>query len=241
MAGGRAVTSPDPTGPDRGRLLILASSSPRRRQLLAELGVPFLVVPVDVPEEPRPGEKPIDLAKRLALSKAEAAQAAGLPDAAELIVGADTVVVDRSQPLGKPATPAEAIAMLRRLRGRVHQVIGGVAVLDRASGRAMVETELTRVRLRAMTDEEIIRYVETGDPLDKAGAYAIQNPEFHPVESIEGCYHNVVGLPLCTLAAVLARFGVAVAAEWQPRGSACQCAQGRTSVRVHLGGRRHTD
>lgn len=205
--------------------LVLASTSPRRRELLARLGLPFVVVPVEVSEAPLPDETPTRLAKRLALAKARAALPK-LPDQSNaLIVGADTIVVYRGQTLGKPNTPADAIATLRRLRGKTHRVISAVAIVDRRTGRSLVRTTTTRVYLRPMTDEEIARYVASGDPLDKAGAYAIQNQPFHPVEWIEGCYSNVVGLPLCTLAEELIRFGARVPEEWRPSGKACACAR----------------
>jgi MAF protein len=203
--------------------LILASSSPRRRELLAEFGIPFSVVAANVPESPLPGEPPEHSAARLALAKAQAVLT-NLPDKpAALVIGADTIVVYRGHPLGKPASPDEAIAMLKRLRGKTHRVISAVAVVDARTGRAVVRTTSTRVHLRPMSDEEIARYVASGDPLDKAGAYAIQNRTFHPVEWIKGCYSNVVGLPLCTLAEELSIFGVNVPAEWGPGGKACQC------------------
>lgn len=206
-------------------MLVLASTSPRRRELLSRFGLPFSVVPVDVPEAPLPGEKPAQTAARLALAKARAAMASLPRPSNALIIGADTIVVYRGRPLGKPETPDAAVAMLDRLRGRTHSVVSAVAVLDTRSERSLVRTETTRVRLRPMSDEEIARYVATGDPLDKAGAYAIQNRTFQPVESIEGCYSNVVGLPLCALAEELSELGVSVPAEWRVRGKACQCAR----------------
>jgi len=205
--------------------LILASSSPRRRELLAEFGIPFSVVAANVPESPLPGESPERSAARLALAKAQAVLANLPGKTSALVIGADTIVVYRGQPLGKPASPDEAIAMLKRLRGKTHRVISAVAVVDTRTGRSVVRTTSTRVHLRPMSDEEIARYVASGDPLDKAGAYAIQNRTFHPVEWIEGCYSNVVGLPLCTLAEELSEFGVNVPAQWQTRGKTCECGR----------------
>lgn len=203
--------------------LILASTSPRRHELLARLGLPFSVVPVDVPEAPLPREKPARTAERLALDKAHAA-AADLPSGANaLVIGADTVVAAAGRALGKPGTPERATAMLRRLRGKTHRVISGVAVVDTRTGRAIDQAAITRVHLRPMSDEEIARYVATGDPLDKAGAYAIQNQVFHPVEWILGCYSNVVGLPLCLLAEEFGELGVQVPSEWRRTGADCQC------------------
>ncbi|MGH2458411.1 MAG: Maf family protein [Chloroflexota bacterium] len=205
--------------------LVLASTSPRRRELLGRLGQPYTVVPIDVDETPLPGERPAQTAERLALAKARAARAALPADVEAVIVGADTIVVHHGHPLGKPETPAEAVGMLQRLRGETHRVISGVAVLDTRTGADRIATATTRVHLRPLTDAEIAAYVATGDPLDKAGAYAIQNREFQPVEWIEGCYSNVVGLPLCTLATELIAFGVEVAPEWQAGSRRCQCAR----------------
>lgn len=215
--------------------LILASASPRRRDLLAEFGLPFTVLPAEIPEIRGPGERPAQLAERLALAKAEAVRdrirASRSPQRPTLVIGADTVVVDGQRVLSKPRDPEDAIRMLRRLQGRSHRVVTAVAVIDVQSGRAMVRSTTTRVWIRPLTAEEIAAYVATGDPLDKAGAYAIQNRAFQPVRQILGCYTNVVGLPLCTLAEVLAAFGVSV--NWPPRTDplACGCralASGRT-------------
>jgi MAF protein len=190
------------------KTLVLASTSPRRRELLAGLGVTFRVEAADVDEAIRAGERPVETARRLALAKARAV-AARLGEATDgLVIGADTVVAMGSRVLGKPASPAEATAMLRELRGKTHRVITGVAIVDPATGRSAVGSETTRVRMRHMTDAEIAAYVASGDPFDKAGGYAIQNRAFHPVESIDGCYNNVVGLPLCCLVKVLRAFGV---------------------------------
>ena len=190
------------------RRLVLASASPRRREILALLGVPFETLAVDVPEQPCLGESAAALAERLAREKAEAA-ARLVPDA--VIVAADTVVVFEGQVLGKPADPATARAMLRQLRGRPHEVMTGVVVLDAAalqgSNRLVSEVVTTRVHMRNFSDTEIDAYVASGDPLDKAGAYGIQHIGFHPVARIEGCYLNVVGLPLCTTIRLLRAVG----------------------------------
>lgn len=203
--------------------LVLASTSPRRRELLGRLGLPFTIVPVAVDEEPLPGESPAHTAERLALAKARAALAVLPPRSESFVVGADTIVVYRGRPLGKPTTAAEAATMLRRLRGKTHRVISGVAVVDSRTGTSRMATATTRVHLRPMTDAEITAYVASGDPLDKAGSYAIQNQDFHPVEWIEGCYSNVVGLPLCELTRLLATFDVKVTPEWQASRGRCQC------------------
>ncbi|HEX5414712.1 MAG TPA: Maf family protein [Chloroflexota bacterium] len=206
--------------------LILASGSPRRRELLAELGLPFRVEVANVSEDRQPGEAPAHLAERLAREKAEAvadrlrAEGVSTPT---YVIGADTVVFNGNWALGKPQNPRDAARMLRNLRGRSHRVVTGVAVVAVQTGRIEEGASTTRVWLRPMTDEEIAAYVATGDPLDKAGAYAIQNREFHPVEKILGCYSNVVGLPLCTLAELLEAFGIQP--RWSPgrRGLECDC------------------
>jgi septum formation protein len=197
--------------------LVLASASPRRRRLFSLLEMPFVAVAADVDEEMEEGESPQRMVCRLSLDKARAV-ALSYPKGP--IVAADTIVVLDGEVLGKPADEAEAVAMLRRLRGRRHTVFSGVTVYCPAAGRACPElvegrgrraiTELVEstVWLRAYTDGEVARYAASGDPLDKAGAYAIQHQSFSPVERIEGCYASVMGLPLCHLAGVLLQLGL---------------------------------
>ncbi|MBM3189185.1 MAG: septum formation protein Maf [Chloroflexi bacterium] len=186
--------------------LILASASPRRRQLLAALGLAFDVVAADVDEAPRDDESPADLARRLALSKAQAV-ASDRP--AALILAADTLVVIDGQVLGKPSSPDEAFEMLARLRNRQHLVISGLAIQSPTPPRQWVEAICTPVLMRDYTDAEIRHYVSTGDPMDKAGAYAIQHDGFRPIARLDGCYTNVMGLPLCHVYRCLEGFGVA--------------------------------
>jgi septum formation protein len=176
--------------------LVLASGSPRRRELLAHLGVPFTVVAADVDETPRPGEGPVELVRRLAAAKAAAVD--GDP-----VLAADTVVELDGEILGKPADAAAARRMLARLSGRSHHVHTGVAL--RAGERLDVEVVTTAVTFAALTPEAIEWYVATGEPLDKAGAYAIQGAGGVFVESIHGSASNVVGLPLATVARLLHR------------------------------------
>lgn len=182
-----------------GPALVLASASPRRRQLLGLLGVPFAVSAVDLDETPRPGEAPDALAARLARAKAHQAARAH-PDRA--VLAADTVVALGTELLGKPADAAEARAMLRLLRGRPHRVLTGLAVVR---DRRLVWEGLTEtaVWMRAYADEEVERYIASGRPFDKAGGYGIQDVDFRPVARITGCYPNVVGLPLCETARAL--------------------------------------
>lgn len=173
--------------------LILASGSPRRRELLAALGLSFTVQPADVDETLLPNEAPEAAALRLATLKAAAA-AVRFPTA--LTLAADTLVISPAQTiLGKPPSPHAATAMLRDLRRREHRVITALTLREAGSMRTM--TALTRVRMRDYSDAEIAAYVASSDPLDKAGGYAIQYQDFKPVAAIEGCYTNVVGLPLC--------------------------------------------
>ncbi|MEK9659124.1 MAG: Maf family nucleotide pyrophosphatase [Chloroflexota bacterium] len=223
--------------------LILASSSPRRVDIMARLGLDALAAPTDVPEptHEHEGADPVALAEARALAKANAA-AAGF--ATGTVIGSDTVVALDGNVLGKPADPTEASAMLKALAGREHKVITAVALVD-AAGRAepLVVHRSTRVRMRAYTAEEMDAYIATGDPFDKAGGYAIQHQGFHPVAEVRGCHLNVVGLPVCALLRALERFGLrphpAPALPW-PELEACpECAK-RAGVpkrrRPHAGG-----
>lgn len=172
--------------------MILASASPRRRELLAALGVTFETRPSDVDETPLPGETPLDTQHRITLLKARAANADH-----DIVIAADTTVLLDGEMLNKPADADEARHMLRRLRGRVHEVQSCVVVKQGAQERMEIASSL--VLMRDYTDEEIEAYIATGDPFDKAGAYAAQHPGFHPVAEIRGCPLNVIGLPLCAL------------------------------------------
>ena len=161
--------------------------------------------PVD--ETPRSGELPSDYVVRLAEAKARAA--AGKAVTEQYVVGADTAVADGSHLFGKPADAADAIHMLRQLRGHSHQVYTGIAVLDLADQSLLTDLCITQVPMRGYADREIEEYVQSGDPLDKAGAYAIQHSGFRPVEDLHGCYASVMGLPLCHLLRLLARMNAA--------------------------------
>ncbi len=168
-------------------------------------------------ESQRPGEMPAAYVLRLAESKARAC--AGLVQADQVILAADTAVVDGIALLGKPRDPAEAIRMLQALRGHSHQVLTGIAVLRPSDGTLVTDLCVTEVPMRAYGDEEIAAYVASGDALDKAGAYAIQSRSFHPVEYMGGCYASVMGLPLCHLTRSLLKLGIVpmtnIAAECQ--------------------------
>jgi septum formation protein len=209
--------------------LVLASASPRRRELLAQAGFTFEVIPANLPELRKPGEDPIRFVTRLAREKAEAiaARHAIAPDT--IILGADTIVVVDEEVLGKPQDAADAARMLRLLSGRTHQVITGVCLAKGrerhsilrdppVSGRAtstavqsgalvskilQCAAEVTFVRFNTLSDREIEEYVATGEPLDKAGAYAIQGRAGRWVPRIHGCYFNVVGLPIALVSSMI--------------------------------------
>lgn len=177
-------------------VLVLASASPRRRELLAQAGIPCEVRPADIDETPLEGEPPGDYVQRLAEAKARAAWSTG-----ETTLGADTTVVIEGEILGKPADAADAARMIRRLAGRGHEVLTGYCLFD---GRlALSGVEVTEVFFRPMTDQEIEEYAHSREPLDKAGGYGIQGLASKYVERIEGCYFNVVGLPVARVYALL--------------------------------------
>ena len=172
-------------------MLVLASASPRRSELLRNAGISFQVEPAHVPEVPLPQETPLAYAQRLAREKALMVFARH-PN--EVVLGADTVVVVDNHLLEKPSDAHDAARMLRLLSGRLHQVITGVCVVARGFERT--EAEITEVSFSPLSDEEIAGYVRTGEPMDKAGAYGIQGIASRWVKGIEGCYFNVVGLPV---------------------------------------------
>jgi septum formation protein len=189
-------------------MLILASQSPRRRELLTQAGYSFEVRPAHIPEEPLAGENPIAYVTRLAREKAEAVFREVTADArlnaeSEIlaVLGADTTVTLDDTILGKPEDAADAARMLKMLSGRTHRVMTGVA-LATADG-VEVAAEVTAVRFLTLSEEEIAGYVATGEPMDKAGAYAIQGYAARWIPRIEGCYFNVVGLPLALVTALL--------------------------------------
>jgi septum formation protein len=195
-------------------LLVLASNSPRRRELLKLGGWRFDARPAEVDERQRSGEVPGAYVLRLAESKARACAASlntvnPLPQKDPIILAADTTVVAGKTILGKPRDAADAVEMLQRLRGRTHQVYTGIAIMRLSDGNLSTDLCVTDVPMRPYTDEEINRYVATGDPLDKAGSYAIQHSEFHPVETLSGCYASVMGLPLCHLTRTLSKLDIA--------------------------------
>jgi septum formation protein len=183
--------------------LILASASPRRSDLLLQAGYRFEVQPSAVPEARRLGENAIRFATRLAQEKAEAVFSQQPSDSSPfLVLGADTVVVVDGDVLGKPADADDATRMLHRLSGRTHQVVTGVAVVWKP-GCAEIAAELTQVTMQTLSTHEIADYVASGEPMDKAGAYAIQGYAARWIPRIRGCYFNVVGLPLALVSSLL--------------------------------------
>ncbi len=208
--------------------LLLASASLRRRQILQLLGLPFTVAALQVDEDAAQQrfQGPSDeLAQWLARHKAAAALK--LPEAeGRLVITADTTVLLNGQILGKPRDEAHARALLLSLRGRWHHVVTGIAVSNKLDGKHRIQAAscITPVLMRAYSKAEIDAYIASADPMDKAGAYGIQNPAFQPTARIDGCYLNVVGLPLCVLVELLADFGVYPSAAIQRqvnRESAC--------------------
>lgn len=199
--------------------LVLASNSPRRRELLGLTEWKFHVHPTEVDENLQQGETPSQYVMRLAEKKAR--MRAESAHAGETILAADTTVSIDGDILGKPLNEGEAAAMLRQLRGRKHQVCTGITVLEKDTGAFIPDICVTEVPMRDYTEEEIMAYVQSGDPLDKAGGYAIQHAGFHPVDSLAGCYASVMGLPLCHLTRSLAKLDIVTSVDI-PR--ACQSA-----------------
>jgi septum formation protein len=189
--------------------LILASASPRRHELLRRLGVPFEIRPSEVDEALAPDEPVAAQVAALARAKAGAVAARLRGEGGEpaVVLAADTLVALDDRPLGKPGSRAEARAMLRALRGRPHAVLTALAAVEVAGDREATATVTSRVVMRDYADREIDAYVATGEPDDKAGAYAVQGAGAALVARVEGCYTNVVGLPLTTTARLLERFG----------------------------------
>ena len=191
-------------------MFVLASKSPRRSELMALTGWSFTVLANPVDESVMAGETPEVYVRRVSLAKALASQISISKDliSEKFILSCDTAVVYDGKILGKPMDFADAIQMLTRLRGCVHQVYSVVTVIGRADESLHQEMCVTDVRMRRYNLEEMLEYVNSGDPMDKAGAYAIQNSHFHPVEEFKGCYANVMGLPLCHLTRLMEKLGV---------------------------------
>lgn len=184
--------------------IILASASPRRAQLLKQIGLDFKVIPSDLPEEIKSDvSSPSEIVKELAAQKAK--HVAGMVSQG-LIIGADTIVVLEGQILGKPSGTEHAIEMLTLLSGKEHSVYTGIALFKIPDEKLMVDYSETKVKFRAFGRDEIISYIATGEPFDKAGSYAIQGKGAVFVDSIKGCYFNIVGLPITKLVKMLGEF-----------------------------------
>ena len=171
-------------------MLVLASNSPRRREILTAAGIPYVIRAPDVAEERRPAERPLDYVRRLAEEKAFAVPME--PD--EIVLAADTIVVVQEYILEKPRDQADALRMLRLLSGQEHQVVTGICL--RTADAKVIDVAVTKVRFVPLTEQELMDYAASGEPMDKAGAYAIQGRASKFIDRIEGCYFNVVGLPI---------------------------------------------
>lgn len=183
--------------------LVLASSSPRRKTMLKQLGLDFDVIPADVDESRHPHESPADYVERVAVDKATAVSAAD-----RVVIAADTAVVHEGKVMGKPAHPEEARAMLRRLQGKDHDVFTGLAVASWVGGPVLHRvTDVTEVSMISMTDDEIADYVGSGEPMGKAGAYALQGAGGRFVKSVNGSSYTVIGLPIHLIAGLLTHAG----------------------------------
>jgi septum formation protein len=205
--------------------LLLASASPRRREIVSLLGLPFITaIASDGEEEAEERYRGPSENLALWLAKHKAAAAMKLPEATgRLVITADTTVLLENEILGKPRNKAHARELLQALRGRWHHVITGVVVCTQSEGQTVMHSEtcITPVLMRNYSDAEIVAYINTGDPMDKAGAYGIQHPTFQPTLRIDGCYFNVVGLPLCILTDLLGEFGVYPALQGVRQGRGC--------------------
>ena len=202
-------------------MLVLASNSPRRRQLISLGGWEPTLISTIVDESTFPSERAEAYVRRLAEMKARAACTIIRQEnlSGSLVIGADTAVVSGDEILGKPADADEAWRMLQNLRGRMHQVFTAVAVLNLATDELSGEVCVTDVPMRDYSNEEVQKYIDSGDPFDKAGAYAIQHPVFKPAQDLHGCYANVMGMPLCHLTRLLASYSV------HPEGDIAQACQ----------------
>lgn len=190
--------------------ILLASASPRRRELIKLLGLPADTTAADIDEVPLPNERAETMAVRLSQAKARAASSFILhaQRSSFILLASDTVVSLDGEPLGKPRDADEARSMLRRLRNRTHQVYTGIALIDTNTDRMVTDLAGSDVQMRGYSDEEIDAYIASGDPFDKAGAYAIQHTGFHPADRFDHCFANVMGLPLCHIVRSLRQLGV---------------------------------
>ena len=210
--------------------LVLASASPRRRELLEAMGLAFSIQPADVPEAPFPDETPLQMVERLSRNKARK-----VADSMEegFVIGGDSTVVHLTESLGKPLDDDDARSMLRRLRGTTHHVSTGLTVVNAATDESRTVSMTSEITLRDFSDEEIEASIATGTPRDKAGAYAVQDTELHPASAWDGCYHNIIGLPTCLLLQVLDEMGFRLPKGWQlPESAKCDPGCPTTAVEV---------
>ena len=200
--------------------IFLASNSPRRKELLGLTDLEFRVAPAHIDETPETGETAEAYVRRLAIAKVTSASKML---ESGIVIAADTTVVHNQSNgeilLGKPVDSRDAIRLLELLRGKIHRVITGLAVIDRGSDLMRIDCCVTEVRMRNYTDKEMRIYIDSGDAMDKAGAYAIQHVDFHPVKEVKGCYANVMGLPLCHLSKLLSKLDIQLRVDI---ASACQ-------------------
>jgi len=187
-----------------GSEFLLASSSPRRKQMLEWMGYRFSISAADVDETPLIDETPLDYVARVAQLKAHSLNG----NRRGVVLAADTIVVDGARILGKPVDAPDAVRILKQLRNRIHRVFSALTLHNSGASRQTSDICISNVPMRDYSDEEIEQYVRSGDPLDKAGAYAIQNREFHPVIQFTDCYANVMGLPLCHTWSALCKEGI---------------------------------
>ncbi len=184
--------------------IILASSSPRRKELLSQAGVAFTIVVSGCDETPVPGESAQEMVERLAVVKAAVVAEQHLT---AYVIGADTTVCIDGEVLGKPESVEDACSMLRKIQGRTHEVLGGIAIINRSKGLEKRWSHSTKVTMAPMSEDVIARYVRSGEPMDKAGSYAIQGLGLQFVDSVEGSYSNVVGLNISALMVELVALG----------------------------------
>ncbi|MFC5529285.1 Maf family protein [Cohnella yongneupensis] len=190
--------------------LVLASTSPRRQELIRLLGLPVEIVPSNVDEDTPSDWTPEQIVEGLSRRKAFSVQEkiAGQASGSSIVVGSDTIVVLEREVMGKPTDTEDAIRMLKRLSGRTHEVFTGVTCVRVSDGESITSHRVTQVRMRELTDEQIKRYVATGEPMDKAGAYGLQGIGALLVESIDGDFFNVVGLPVSLVSVMLETYGI---------------------------------
>tara|TARA_Y100000815_G_scaffold154127_1_gene139955 strand:- start:820 stop:2691 length:1872 start_codon:yes stop_codon:yes gene_type:complete len=210
--------------------LTLASASPRRRELMNLLGLEFTITPADLDEDSLPGESPVEMVERLSRQKALAV-AAGMESG--LVIGADSTVVFEVQAVGKPVDDDDARRMLRMLSGTTHHVSTGITVVDAASGQILSDAMTSQISLRYLTDQEIDASIASGVPRDKAGAYAVQDTDLRPAADWEGCYNNIVGLPICRLLEMLQELGYQLPDGWTVP-DAVACGDGCPTVSAQL-------